>query len=194
MSKQIKQMEMDDMKGTFKNVRDMVVLSVEKLSSLGEYTLRAQLRKKGVRLKMVKNSLCRRVLKELNFNVPDKSPYWEKPTVLAWGGNSIAELSREIEGELKNPKNAALYKTKDHEKVVIKGAIADGTPVPFDVAIKMPTREELIGQIISAFMAPGSAIAGLLVGAGNEIAGQVDAHVENLKKGEPAAPEPAPAA
>jgi large subunit ribosomal protein L10 len=173
MSKQIKQMEMDDIKGTFKNVRDMVVLSVDKLSSLGDYTFRAQLRKKGVRLKVVKNSLARRVLKELNFNVPDKSPYWQKPTVLAWGGSSIAELSREIEAELKNPKNAALYKVKDHDKVIIKGAIADGTPVPFDVAIKMPTRVELIGQIISAFMSPGAAIAGALVGVGNQIAGQV---------------------
>jgi large subunit ribosomal protein L10 len=186
MSKQIKQMEMDDMKSTFQNVRDMVVLSVDKLTSLGEYTLRSQLRKKGVRLKMVKNSLCRRVLKDLSFNIPDKSPYWEKPTVLAWGGNSIAELSREIENELKSPKNAGLYKEKDKEKVTIKGAIADGSPVPFDVALKMPTREELIGQIISAFLAPGSAIAGALVGVGNEIAGQVDAHAESLKKEEPA--------
>lgn len=184
MSKQIKQMEMDDIKGTFGNVRDMVVLSVEKLSSLGDYTFRAQLRKKGVRLKVVKNSLCRRVLKELNFNVPDKSPYWEKPTVMAWGGSSIAELSREIDTELKNPKNAGLYKTKDAAKIIVKGAIADGTPVPFDVALKMPTRVELIGQIISAFMSPGSAIAGALVGVGNQIAGQVDAHAENLKKGE----------
>src|SRR4051794_37469426 len=108
MSKQIKQMEIDDIKGTFKNVRDMVVLSIEKLSSLGEYTLRAQLRKKGVRLKQVKNSLCRLALKDLNFAVPDKSPYWEKSTILAWGANSIAELSREIDTELKNPKNAGL--------------------------------------------------------------------------------------
>src|SRR5262245_56639416 len=99
MSKVIKQMEMDAMKSTFSNVRDMVVLTTDKLSSQGEYTLRASLRKKGVRLKMVKNSLCRRVLKELNFSVPDKSDYWKKPTVLVWGGNSIAELSCEIEAE-----------------------------------------------------------------------------------------------
>jgi large subunit ribosomal protein L10 len=191
MSKVIKQMEMDAMKSTFGNVRDMVVLTTDKLSSQGEYTLRASLRKKGVRLKMVKNSLCRRVLKELKFNVPDKSDFWKKPTVLAWGGNSIAELSREVEAELKNPKNAGLYKEKDKEKVVIKGAIADGTPVPFDVAIKMPTREELISQIIGMFTSPGSAIAGVLVGVGNQIAGQVDAHSENLKKAEAGAAPPA---
>ena len=59
-----------------------------------------------------------------------------------------------------------------------------------DVALKMPTRVELIGQIISAFMSPGSAIAGALVGVGNQIAGQVDAHSENLKKDEAGAPAP----
>ena len=42
MSKQIKQMEIDDIKGTFKSVRDLVVLSTDRLSSLGEYTLRAK--------------------------------------------------------------------------------------------------------------------------------------------------------
>ena len=33
--------------------------------------------------------------------------------MLAWGGGSIAELSKEIDAELKNPKNAGLYKTKE---------------------------------------------------------------------------------
>lgn len=186
MSKVMKQMQMDDIKGTFTNVRDLVVLSLNKLTSQGEYTLRAQLRKKGIRLKTVKNSLCRRVFKELNFSVPDESPYWGKMTVLAWGANSIAELSKEIDTELKNPKNAGLYRVKDAEKVAIKGAIADGSPVPFDVAIKMPTRLELIGQVIAAALSPGAAIAGCLVAPGSQIAAQVQQVSEKKEEGGPA--------
>src|SRR6202044_2109633 len=108
---------MDALRGTFKDVRDIVVLSTTKLTCLGEHTLRSTLRQKKIRLHMVKNSLARKVFRELNLHIADDSPYWQKPTVLAWGGSSVSELSREIEAELKNPKNGALYK----EKVIIKG-------------------------------------------------------------------------
>src|SRR5215212_3242771 len=113
MSKVIKQMEMDDLRRSFDGVRDMVVLTSAKLSAQGEYTFRAQLRKKGVRVRTVKNTLARRVLRELNLGIPDDSPYWKKQTMLAWGTTSIAELSKEVDAELKNPKNAGLYKSKE---------------------------------------------------------------------------------
>src|SRR4051794_10830954 len=103
MSKVIKQMEMDTLRQTFQGVRDLVVLSIQGMSSQGEYTFRAALRKKKIRVQVVKNSLTRRVLGELGIQVGADSPYWQRPTALAWGANSIAELSREIEGELKHP-------------------------------------------------------------------------------------------
>jgi ribosomal protein L10 len=190
MSKAVKQMEMDDLKRTFTNVRDLVVLSTERLTAQGEYTFRAALRKKGVRVRVVKNSLCRRVFRELNLQVPDDSPYWQKQTMLAWGGSSIAGLSRDIEGELKNPKNAGLYKDKDKEKVQIKGAIADGAPVSFDVARSMPTREELLAQIVGMIIGPGAQLAACLEGPGAQLASQFK-QISEKKEGEPA---PAPAA
>ena len=85
MSKVIKQMEMDSLRDTFKGVRDLVVLSTSKLSCLGEYTLRASLRKKNIRLQVVKNSLTRKVFREMNIHVADDSPYWQGPTLLALG-------------------------------------------------------------------------------------------------------------
>ena len=39
MSKVIKQMEMDDLRRTFDGVRDLVVLTSNKLTAQGEYTL-----------------------------------------------------------------------------------------------------------------------------------------------------------
>ena len=81
MSKLIKQMEMDDLKNTFQDVRDMVILSASRVSCQADAQLRATLRKKNIRLKVVKNSLARRVFGELNMKV-DKC--WEGPTMLAW--------------------------------------------------------------------------------------------------------------
>src|SRR5579884_797798 len=109
MSKVIKQMQMDSLRRTFEGVRDMVVLTVKGLNSLGEYTLRANLRKKKIRLQMVKNSLTRRVFAEMGMDFGDDSPYWKDTTVVAWGASSAAELARSIDGELKDKKKANLY-------------------------------------------------------------------------------------
>jgi len=183
MSKVIKQMEMDDLKRAFGNVRDMVVLTIDKLTAQSDYTLRSRLRKKQIRLRVVKNTLCRKVFKELNFSIPDDSPYWQRMTMLAFGGpGSIKELSKEVKAELDSPKNAGMYR----EKVKIKGAIADGQPVDFKTALELPTRLEVIGQIIGALLGPASAIAGCLIGPAGQVASQIE-QISEKKEEAPAA-------
>jgi len=135
MSKVIKQMQMDALADTFQGVRDLVVLGIKGLTAQADNQLRAALRKKKIRLKMVKNTYTRRVFDELGIRIPADSPYWSGTTVLAWGAGSVSELSRAIDTELKAPKTAAQYK----DRVRIKGAIVDGMPTKFEDAIKMPT-------------------------------------------------------
>jgi large subunit ribosomal protein L10 len=183
MSKQIKQMEMNALRSTFQGVRDLVVLQIKGLNAAGTYNLRASLRKKNIRLQVVKNSLTRRVFAEMGMQISEDSAYWRDNIVLAWGGSSIAQLCREIDGELKNPKVAAVYK----DKVTRKGAIADGQAIPFEVGMEMPTREEAIGQILAMILSPGAQIAGCLVSPGGQVAGQIQT-VSEKKEGEPAAP------
>jgi len=174
MSKAIKQMEMTTLRNTFKEVRDLVVLSVQGLSSHGEYTFRASLRKKKIRVQMVKNTLTRKVFSELGMSVSPDSPYWQKPTALVWGAGSIAELSREIKGELAHPKNGPLYKTKDGKPFVqIKGAIADGQAVTFEQAIAMPTRPEAIARVAMLALAPAGRLLSQLRGPGGTLVGQI---------------------
>ncbi len=187
MSKVIKQMEMDSLRNTFQEVRDAVVLSMSGLSCQQEGSLRATLRKKNIRLKMVKNSLTRRVLDEIGIHIDAESPVWRGPTTIAWGASSVAELSRAIDEELKKSKNAAAYK----DKVKVKTAVAEGQLISFDMALKMPTRQEAIAQILGAILGPGSAIAGCLTGPASQIASQIQTISE---KTEGAAAEAAPAA
>src|SRR5579884_3290405 len=96
MSKQIKQMEMDALKETFGDVRELVLLSVSGLTSTADNQLRANLRKKNIRVQMVKNSLARRVFGDLGISIPQDSPYWVGTTWMAWGPDSVAELSQEL--------------------------------------------------------------------------------------------------
>src|SRR5947209_11697456 len=97
MSKQIKQMEMDALRDAFQGVRDLVALKVERVDARTDNRVRLDLRKKGIRLHVVKNSLARRVLSEMGLNA---EKIWAGPTTLAWGGSSLADLSRELDTAL----------------------------------------------------------------------------------------------
>ncbi|HTU17136.1 MAG TPA: 50S ribosomal protein L10 [Gemmataceae bacterium] len=177
MSKVIKQMEMDALRSTFDGVRDAVVLSMKGLSCQLEGSLRATLRKKNIRLKQVKNSLTRRVFDTLGLQIGADSPVWSGPTTIAWGTNSVAELSRAIDEELKKSKNAGVYK----DKVNVKGALADGELIGFEEALTRPTREEAIAQIIGMILGPGSAIAGCLTGPISQVASQIQSISEKTE-------------
>jgi large subunit ribosomal protein L10 len=158
MSKVIKKMEMDALKSTFKDVRDMVVLSSEKLTCQIDYGMRALLRKKKIQVQMVKNTLARRVFGELGMNL-DK--YWAGTTLVAWGGTSLAELSKDVDDLVK--KNAKLLK--------VKGAVSEGQEIDFKVALSMPTRTEAIGRVVSLALSPASRLIGQLKAPGANIAG-----------------------
>src|SRR5262249_24975127 len=139
-----------------------------KLGAIAENQMRLALRKKGVRLHQVKNSLARKVFAELGL---DQKSLMTGNTVIAWGGECVKELSKELESAFND---LTKKHPKFNEKVLARGAIADGSPVTFAEALKMPTRQEAIGEVISAILSPGSALAGLLVGPGGAVAGQIE--------------------
>lgn len=172
MAKQVKQMEMDTLKSTFKDVRDIVLLSATGITCQADNQMRLALRKKNIRLQMVKNSLARRVFDELGL----KAKRWEGPTVVAWGGTSIAELAKEIE---------ALAKKND--KIKPKGAISEGLEISFAQALKMPTRAEAIGRVIMLALSPARRVAGQIVGPARRLAGQVKSVSEKKEEAAPAA-------
>jgi large subunit ribosomal protein L10 len=174
MSKQIKQMEMDSLAATFKDVRDLVILSVTGVNALVDNQIRLDLRKKNIRLQIVKNSLAKRVFNErLGLKIEQG---WEGPTMVAWGGSSIADLSKEIDILLRK-----------NNKFTPKGAVADGQQISFAQALKMPTRAEALGRIVMLALAPAGRIAAAVRGAASYVAGQVKA-IGEKKEGAEAAP------
>jgi large subunit ribosomal protein L10 len=175
MSKQVKEMQMGVMKNAFEKVRDFVVLNAGGVPAVSENQLRLTLRKQQVSLMMVKNSLARRVFGELGMKF-DK--VWEGPTVLAWGKDSIAELSKTLDEHLK--------KDPFKEKLKVRTAIADGTPVTFEVAKTMPTRGELLSEILGLLLSPARQVAAQIAGPACQVAGQLQTLSE--KKPDEAAP------
>jgi large subunit ribosomal protein L10 len=177
MSKVIKQMQMDALKRDFNGVRDMVMLHIVGLDAIAENKMRLDLRKKGIRLQMVKNSLARRVFTDMGLKIDS---VWEGSTTVAWGAGSVAELSKEIEGVVK----------KNDKKMKVKTAVADGNEVAFAAALKMPTRAEALGRVVMLALAPARRVAAQIVGPASQVCGQIKA-IKDMKKDEPVAEAPA---
>lgn len=178
MSKQIKQMQMKALAKSLDGVRDMVFLSASKVDAVTENKVRLGLRKKNVSLLMVKNSLLRRVFAESQLD-PGEA-VWSGPTIVAWGAESIKDLSKAVEATF-------LKDDKCKDKVTVKATLAEGQVVPFERALRMPTRKEAIGEIVAALIGPASSIVSALTSPGAQVASQIQTLAER-KPEEAAAP------
>jgi large subunit ribosomal protein L10 len=181
MSKKIKELELNDLRKTFKGVRDLVLLEPLKLDSAADYELRRGLRAKKVRVKMVKNSLVKKIFDENGVKVDLGSG----PTLVCWGADSAKALGLAVNEMLKVLKPDA----KAPQKIKEKTGVADGEPMSLADLEKVPTRQEAIGAVVAALLGPGSAIAGALTGPATNLAGILKAIEE--KGGAGAAPAPA---
>ena len=183
MSKKIKELELNDLRNTFKGVRDLVLLQPLKLDSAADYEMRKKLREKKIRVKMVKNTLMKKVFDENGVKVDPGAG----PTLLCWGGANIMELSNAVDAILKDLKKDP----KAPLKIKEKPAVADGEQITLEEGKNRPTREEAIGAVVAALIGPGSAIVAALTGPATQLAGILKAIEE---KGTGAAGEAAPAA
>ncbi|MCI0701185.1 MAG: 50S ribosomal protein L10 [Planctomycetia bacterium] len=183
MSKAIKDLELNDLRKTFKGVKDYVLLQPVKLDSATDYAMRKKLREQKIRVKMVKNSLVKKVFDENGVKVDPGAG----PTLLVWGGDSIKALGTAVDNILKDLKKDP----KAPERLKVKTAVADGESLPLEDAKKRPTREEAIGAVLAAILGPGSAIAGCLVGPANQLAGILKAIEDKGAGATEGAPVPA---
>jgi ribosomal protein L10 len=181
MSKKIKEMELNILRQTFKGVRDMVLLEPLKLDSATDFEMRRKLRSQKIRVKMVKNTLVKKIFDENGVKVDPGSG----PTLLCWGADSIKELGAAVDAILTDLKKDP----KAPQRLKEKTAVAEGQPVPLSVAKTLPTRKEAIGELVAAILGPAQSIAGALVGPATSLAGILKAIEE--KTGDAPAPTPA---
>lgn len=163
MSKVVKRLMIDTISADLAGARDLLVLNTSKLGAVKDGALRQALRKKGIKVLQVKNSLVRVALRESGAGEVDS--ILSGPTVVVWGGEDIVALSREI------VKIAGENKT-----IEIRGGTADGqflTSAGVTDLSKSMGRPELLSKIAGMILAPGARLAGALLGAGGVLAGQI---------------------
>lgn len=184
MSKYVKEMMMDQLREDLADSRSMLILDFKGLDAISEHQFRMDLRKKSIQVRALKNTLARRVLKDLG--VEGLSQFLEGPSVLVWGGDGPAELAKEISAQLKKLK-----------KPEIKGGAVDGVvigPEQVEDITKLPSREELIGRVAALALAPVHRILSLANAPAAALSGQLQSIAEGAPSSgsaDEAAPETA---
>jgi large subunit ribosomal protein L10 len=184
MSKYVKELMMDQLRTDLGDNKSLLILDLKDLDAQGEYQLRRDLRKKSIHLRVLKNTLARRVFADLGMD--GLSQFLVGASAAAWGGEGIAELAKEISKQVK-----ALKKPE------IKGGAVDGVvvgPGQVEDITKLPSREVLIGQVLTILLSPAREALGLVTSPASTLIGQLEAFIEkNQAPGEAeSADEPAP--
>jgi large subunit ribosomal protein L10 len=165
MSKYVKELMMDQLRSDLDGNRSLLILDLKNLDAVAEHGLRRDLRKKSIHLRVLKNSLARRVFADLGMD--GLSRFLEGPSAMAWGGEGITELAKEISSQVKTLKKPA-----------IKGGVVEGVvvgPEQVDDITKLPSREVLIGQVIALLLGPAREALSLLSTGGSTLVGQLEA-------------------
>lgn len=150
---------------------DFTGLKVETVTNL-----RSTLRKKGITMRVAKNTLIQRAFANVGVQGLDK--YLAGPTalILADAEDPIAPAKLLVEF-LKKNENALKAKV-----VHMDGQAYDGAQL--DSLSKMPGKRELQAQVVTLALGPGSKLIGIIKGSGSAIASQIQSLVSKIEAGE----------
>lgn len=182
MSKYVKELMMDQLRSDLDGTRSVLILDFKGLDAVSENQLRLHLRKKNIRIRSLKNTLARKIFSEMGLDGLGR--YLEGPSVAVWGGDGVAELAKEITAQLKKLK-----------KPEIKGGAVDGVvigPTQVQDITKLPSREELIGRVVSLALAPVQRVVSLANAPASGLLGQLKTLSENAPTDEAAPAEETP--
>jgi large subunit ribosomal protein L10 len=173
MSYLVKNLVQNEYEKIFNDISEFVVVDLTGVSGVDNNILRGELKKKGIHMTVVKNSLMCLALQKLGMDAAC-GVFAAGPCTVAYGGDSVVDVAKEVVGWAKKIK-----------AITPKGAYVDGMLMAGDGVkelSKMPTRVELQGQVVQLALTPGANVAGALLGPGGVIAGCIESVIEKLEE------------
>jgi len=162
MSKQVKDLITKELSSRWKDLDGVAVINPRGINATKNNQIRRRLHAKGLRMMVVKNTLARRATEGTPLNGFEK--LLDGPSAVIYGKESLPTIARAVLDEKKADDTLEL------RGVYFAGEIYPGAKGVEQVS-KLPTREEAIGQILSAILGPGARLAGALKGPGGKLGG-----------------------
>lgn len=144
-------------------LNDFTGLDVEKISEL-----RAKCREAGVEYLVVKNTLAKLGVK--GTTAEPLSDQFNGPTALAIGRDS-ENVAAKVLAEFAKEHEAPLFKAG-----IVEGKIVDASEVL--ALAKLPSRDQLLSQVLSGLQGPGNGLVGVLQGSLRNLLYALNAIVE----------------
>ena len=180
MSKAVKEMMTQELASQLEGMENCLVVNYIGLSVPDTDVVRRELRRAGMTLTMVNNSLATRALERVGLE--RVAPLLQGPSAFLQGGAGPVEAAKAFTDMMK--KRPAL---------VLRGGYVEGevlSPDQVKDLAKIPPREVLLSQILAGIQAPLSGLAGVLSGVPRRLAMALKAIAE--QKGGDASDEAVP--
>jgi large subunit ribosomal protein L10 len=164
-----------DLEASLKTTTGVYIADFSRVTVQTVTALRTSLRKKGIRMKVAKNTLIKRALGTAGIKGLDAHLKGPTAVILADDQDPMAPAKALVEF---HKANEGLLPVKI---VSIDGAAYPGNQLA--ALAKMPGKRELQASVVSLALGPGQQLLGLIKGPGSAIAGQIKAQIEKLEKG-----------